>query len=394
MEAERPDKREKIVIAGAGPAGSSLAIRLAASGFAVVIIEREKFPRHKLCGEFISPECLRHFDALGVRGQMIERGGVEINRTRFYEPGGRGVEVPSSWLGGGPALSLSRAEMDHALLQRARSAGAEVLENTSINGVELDGGRVLAVSVRNEAGETQSFAGDIFIDATGRSAVLGKLIGRKTESAARRRRTASLVGFKAHLRDAAIGGDRCEIYSFPGGYGGLSPIENGLANHCFLIRPEIVRDLKGDADAIVERFVHLNARAHITLSAAARTGDWLAVSVESFGTKDLIPAANVFSAGDAAAFIDPFTGSGMLMALESSRLLADLIVERSGETAALAATYREAFSRQFRARLLFCSMLRRAAVAPNAAKVLIAALNSSRTVRKLIARSTRFSRSL
>ncbi len=73
----------KIAIAGAGPAGTSLAIRLVRKGFDVVLVEREQFPRHKLCGEFISPECLEHFRDLDVSEEMLASGGDRIEKTVF-----------------------------------------------------------------------------------------------------------------------------------------------------------------------------------------------------------------------------------------------------------------------------------------------------------------------
>ncbi|MDQ3798198.1 MAG: FAD-dependent oxidoreductase, partial [Acidobacteriota bacterium] len=113
------NERRKIVVVGAGPAGAGAAIRLAQNGFRVTLIEREKFPRRKLCGEFISPECLAHFGRLGVLDQMLAAGGERIAKTVFYEPGGKSVAVPSEWFyqGGAGALSLSRAEMDFRLLE-------------------------------------------------------------------------------------------------------------------------------------------------------------------------------------------------------------------------------------------------------------------------------------
>ncbi|HEX8638725.1 MAG TPA: FAD-dependent oxidoreductase, partial [Pyrinomonadaceae bacterium] len=92
--------KSKILIAGAGPAGASLAIRLAAQGLQVCLIERERFPRQKLCGEFISPECSRHFAELGVLDSMITAGGERIVETVFYAANGKNVRVPSEWFGG------------------------------------------------------------------------------------------------------------------------------------------------------------------------------------------------------------------------------------------------------------------------------------------------------
>src|ERR1043165_733123 len=114
-----------VVIAGGGPAGASAAIHLAARGARVLLAEQKKFPREKLCGEFISPECLEHFTRLGVLERMNEAGGARASQTVFYAPSGRGLAVPSAWFGGGEggALGLSRAEMDARLLARAKEAG-------------------------------------------------------------------------------------------------------------------------------------------------------------------------------------------------------------------------------------------------------------------------------
>src|SRR5919206_686189 len=89
------------IIVGGGPAGSSAAIHLAASGARVLVAERERFPREKLCGEFISPECLGHFARLGVMEEMSRGGGARVSETVFYAPSGRGASVPSAWFGGG-----------------------------------------------------------------------------------------------------------------------------------------------------------------------------------------------------------------------------------------------------------------------------------------------------
>ena len=87
-----------VVIAGAGPAGSSLAIRLAKQGLRVALVEQKRFPRHKLCGEFISPECLSHFQELGVLDELTATG-IELKRTVFYTRKSTWAAVPSEWFG-------------------------------------------------------------------------------------------------------------------------------------------------------------------------------------------------------------------------------------------------------------------------------------------------------
>src|SRR3954469_17236171 len=132
------------IVVGGGPAGASAAIHLAARGARVLLAERERFPREKLCGEFISPECLSHFERLGVLEGMESAGGAEVTETVFYAPSGRALSVPSEGVGGArtSALGLSRAEMDERLLRRAQEMGVEVLEESALACVLVEKGRV------------------------------------------------------------------------------------------------------------------------------------------------------------------------------------------------------------------------------------------------------------
>ena len=278
--------------------------------------------------------------------------------------------------------------MDHKLLERAREVGVDVREEASVVCFGEESGRVTDVRVRSGDNSDQKLSADIFVDATGRASVLARLLEKRSKGKTPKKRK-GLVGFKAHLKNTNVEPGCCEIYSFHGGYGGLSPIENGSANLCFLVRSEIVRDMNGDADGIMGSVVLKNTRAFATLSQAEKVSDWLAVSVDGFGLKNLDPAVNVFTIGDSAAFIDPFTGSGMLMAFESSELLARIISTYSSELKTLAMEYRLSFERRFATRLRICSMLRRAAFSPAAAKVMILLLKTNSVARQLVARSTR-----
>jgi len=392
MDNPRPVIRNpklKFAIAGAGPAGSSLAIRLANLGFETTLIERERFPRQKLCGEFISPECFEHFRSLGVLDDMLEAGGERIYETRFFETRGRSVTVPSGWFGHGDfALSLSRAEMDLRLLNRARDVGVRILDGTSVISVEQENGWISNLQTRDDVGNVSGVPADIFIDATGRSRILAKLAGKGQDRATPSAKP-EFVGFKAHLRDVDLNDGGCEIYSFPGGYAGVSPIENGLFNLCFLLKAATVRSAGGDANQLLRDVVRQNTRAAVTLSDPSNASEWLAVSVEGFGTKQTSPATNLFTVGDAAAFIDPFTGSGMVMAMESAAVLADAIAANTGSTEQIAANYETAYTRKFARRLRMCSLLRRTAFMPNAATAIVSLLALSTGARRYVARATR-----
>jgi len=401
VKSEIQNSKSKILIVGAGPAGVSLAIRLAEKDFEVVLIEREKFPRHKLCGEFVSPECLEHFRELNVLNEMFAVGGDRITETVFYAPNGKNVSVSSEWFNAEAqnALSISRAEMDFRLLERAKKVGVKVLEETQVVGLLFEKNRVCGVKAKNS--EHFEILANLVIDATGRANVLGKIAEKIRRGEKEKRRKGEkirnpkseirnrLVGFKTHLKNVHLEKGRCEIYFFRGGYGGLSFVENNLANHCFLIRADVVKEFNGQTNKLVESVIFQNKRAFETMKNSEPVFDWLAVSVESFGRKNLNPAPNLLSVGDAAAFIDPFTGSGMLMALQSAKILAQIVAENRFSTNKIAEIYETAHRENFQNRLRVCALMRRAAFMPNLAKLLISALSFSEKPREILARATR-----
>lgn len=386
------------VIVGGGPAGASAAIHLAMRGARVLLAEQKKFPRAKLCGEFISPECLEHFERLGVMERMLEAGGAELTETRFFSRSGRSVNVPSEWFGSARtgALGLSRAEMDARLLARARAAGVEVLEEAQAMGLLLEGKRVGGVRLK-VGGQALEISALVVVDATGRSRALARRFEREGKTNHREmKHRPSLVAFKAHLENASDADGHCEIYFYRGGYGGLSRVENGLSNLCFIASARDVRACGNQPERVMREVLMKNARAAQTLSHARPLSGWLAVALEGFGRRRLVPAHGLFSIGDAASFIDPFTGSGMLMALESGELAAQTITRhlaalRVGNASfeEAAAEYRASYQKIFGARLRVCAFMRRAAFVPRFAETLIFALGASVHARRYLARSTR-----
>ena len=141
---EQRDNNFDVIVAGGGPAGASAAIHLARSGAHVLLIEQKKFPRPKLCGEFISPECQAHFEKLSVAEEMTAAGPALLDETVFYSSKGHRVAVPSKWFGGRAAFGLSRAVMDEVLLRRAQKHGVAVLEGASISEPIRNGETVIA----------------------------------------------------------------------------------------------------------------------------------------------------------------------------------------------------------------------------------------------------------
>lgn len=366
-----------VIIAGGGPAGSAAAIELAQAGASVLLVEQKSFPRHKLCGEFISPECWQHFARLGVADSMKDSGGAHVSETVFYTRKGRGITVPSEWLGPRRALGLSRARMDHNLLERARECGVAVKENAQAQPL-FAAEKVVGVSVKSDDCVTEIFS-TLTIDATGRT----RALARRFDSPQRHRKP-QLVAFKAHLKNTRVAKGQCEIYVYPGGYGGLTAIEGGLANLCFIVSAREAKRLASDPERVVRELIMKNSRAAETLATAETASGWLAVALESFGSQSLAPAEGLLTTGDAAAFIDPFTGSGMLMALESGALVADNIVRHSRASfGELTANYKREFQEKFARRLRTSGLLRRVAFVPRLAEAAIFCFSNDGLRRKL-----------
>lgn len=379
---------ERVVIAGAGPAGGTLAIRLARSGFEVMLVERENFPRHKLCGEFISPECRSHFADLEVESEMLLAGANQIRETKFYSRSGRSISIESS-IFGGSALGLSRARMDQILLEKARSLGVKVLTATMVTGLETEGGRCRSLTVRSGDQVVQTISGDLFVDATGRAASLSKLYARRAGKRPDVSRTPPYVALKAHFANVNIDPSDCEMYAFSNGYGGINTVEDGLANFCCIVRSSKARSQGTGAEEMAATIISQNPRASEALGGAKLVGDRLAVSIQGFGCRPLDDLENLIAVGDSAAFIDPFTGSGMLMAIESSALLAKCISGNRYHPEAIRPQYREEHRRAFSRRLRAASLLRFAADSSAAASALIAALSFAPGINRVLARSTR-----
>jgi len=378
-----------VVIAGAGPAGSSTAIRLAESGLSVLLVEKKKFPREKLCGEFISPECLPHFHELGILPAITQAKGTDLHETVFYARNGKGVSVKSEWFGnaGSQALGLSRAEMDSLLLEKARSCGVDVCEDTGIAGLVMEDARVIGVELKNTLLGAISVSARLAIDATGRT----RSLSRRFERPALSKSPAKFVAFKTHLRGARIVDGSCEIYAYRGGYGGCNRVENDLVNLCFIAAASDTKNLGSDAERVMREVVFTNARAAEAMKNAEVVKPWLAVPIERFGRGELVPANGLISVGDAAAFIDPFTGSGILLALESAKIAASVVEENlNKDFDRLSAAYKKRYAEVFDKRLRVCSMLRHAAFVPFWAEATIAFLGMSVGLRRRIARATRF----
>jgi menaquinone-9 beta-reductase len=261
-----------ILIAGAGPAGSSAALAALGEGAAVRLYEKSHFPRHKVCGEFLSPEIQPALESLGVWNDFLRAGPCSIRSVQLHF--GRREKA---WRLPAPAFGLSRYRFDQLLASAAVSRGADLV-----------------------CGTLHPAVGETTVVAHGRKAAAQK--------------GSRLFGFKAHFTGPAS--EVVELFFQSGAYAGVSSVENGITNVCALAPESRLAAHGFDIDRLVQSWGPLRDR----LAGLSRTMDWLITGPLLFGRARHANSANHYPAGDALGFIDPFTGSGILSAVLTGRL--------------------------------------------------------------------------
>jgi flavin-dependent dehydrogenase len=308
-----------VAVIGAGPAGSTLAALLAARGVSVALIDRDDFPRDKLCGEFLSYDALPIAAALGVDlgdAPHITRCRV-VGRHRSYE-----FDFPHA------ARGVSRMFLDDALHRRAVAAGAHAVTanaaGVSPEGVSFDGGVVRARVGGGGGGGWGRF-------------------DQQLERRFVRDRAHRNFGFKRHYRSGRDP-SAIELYSFGRGYLGVSNVERGVTNVCGLVHASRLAHHKGRWDSFVETIRAEEPRLDAMFARVeAAQEEFLSSEPVIFRARSAVEGG-IFMIGDASGVIDPLTGNGMAMAMQSALLAAPYIVE------ALAARDRTRVEDAYRAR--------------------------------------------
>ena len=270
-----------VTVIGAGPAGTSAALAALEQGAGVELFDKSIFPRHKVCGEFLSPEAISLLQRFGVWDECEQQNPATLRRV-FLCIGKQTKE----WSLPEPARGLSRFQLDRILLDQAIRRGARF---------------------HREALPPQ------------RGAVIAH--GRHLQQKAGNR----LFGFKAHFTGAAS--DVMSLYFFDGAYVGINGIENGLVNVCGVAPEALLKAVRFQ----INDLLHRHRPAADRISCLRRTMDWLITGPLVFGPSP--QPEHCYPAGDSAAFIDPFTGSGMLSALTTG-ILAGRAAARSDFPAA------------------------------------------------------------
>ena len=288
-----------VVVVGAGPAGSSVALRLCRAGIGVVLLERKRFPRDKVCGEYLSPAALAALAELGV-GRRVSSLGHPIRRVAL-SAFGSGPVIMSLPAGG--ALALSRAELDSILRDAALAAGAEPLDGVFRD--LRDEGAGWRVSYRDGSGAERHCTARAVVGADGAWSNVARSAGLSGDA---RRTGRWAVG--GHVRSDEARADTLEMFVGAGGYYARNPLGGEYCNS-MLVMPKPVAD-DARADAIVDEVTEGRYRFE-----GASLVKRVAVGPLRYAPH-AVAAPGVTLTGDAAGMLDPFVGQGVAVALESS----------------------------------------------------------------------------
>jgi len=359
-------ERCSVAIVGGGPAGSALAALLARAGRRPVLLERDRFPRQKLCGEFLSMESQELLRRIGCLDAVRALKPSVITGARFFSPSGRTVEIGL----GADALGLGRLALDEALFRHAERSGAIAFEGATVARMDEDADGVLLEIERSLPDGTRGkrlLRADRVVAAYGRRSGLDRPLDRDFL-----RRRSPFVGYKrrhAFLPGAdAVAAElrgKVEIHLFDGGYCGVSVVDGGAVNICLLAEERV---FAAAGRAPLTRLARLSPSLRGRLEALSANGDPLAAARLTFTAKEPSSGSILFI-GDAAAMIAPLCGDGQAMALESAVLLAELMAR--GDGADLPRLWDDLWRSRFAARLRIGHWLQTLLLRPAAAEAAV-----------------------
>lgn len=370
--------RYDAVIIGGGVAGASCAILLAQAGWSVALVEKQRFPRRKVCGECIAAPNLVLLDALGIGSEFRALAGPPLRRIGWYT-GESMIEAPMPPFRHGPyewGCALGREQLDTLLLQRARELGVDVLQPWTVRRIEpMDG--LQCCPALGPGGATAQLQAPMLIAAHG-SWQPPPAMGAIPDSSPQARKLPSdLFAFKANFSNASLPDGLLPVLAFAGGYGGMVQADGGLLTLACCIRRDRLHRCRADhtassageaVQALLEGEIGAVRR---TLAGAHREGAWLSVGPIRPRIGSALIAEGVFAVGNAAGEAHPILGEGISMALQSAFLLCQGLIAGGPR---MAPDYARSWRHSFAPRIRLAALYAHAAMHPRAAPALVALL--------------------
>jgi flavin-dependent dehydrogenase len=296
-----------VIVIGGGLAGLCNAIHLSKLGKKVLLIEKNEYPKHKVCGEYISNEVLPYLDFLEVN--PFDLGAVKIKNFQLSTTKNNIISAKLP-LGG---FGISRYTLDLALAEKAKENGVTILQDTVLDVAFLKD------FFQVETKQNSIYTSKIAIGAFGKRSLLDVKMGRNFIQ-----NKSPYLGVKIHVK-GNFKEDLVALHNFKGGYCGVSKVENNAINLCYITNYATFKKYKNIAD-FQEQVVFKNRfLKEIFQNSEAIFEKPLSISQISFETKK--PVENhVLMCGDSAGMIHPLCGNGMSMAIQSAQLASKLIL--------------------------------------------------------------------
>jgi len=323
----------EVVVVGGGPAGASTAWHLAQRGVTVTVLDRARFPRDKVCAEYLSPQASRILAAMGAL-PVIEQHASQLRGMAIRAPNGGVIYGQFAARHGFHAfrdrgLGVRRTLLDSTLVERVRAEGITVREGVRVTDLLRDAtGRVTGVRALDDAGHTTHYHAKVVVGADGLRSVVARRLG--LVHSARWPKRLALV---AHFRNVGGVSDVGELHVERDGYVGIADVggdaeqnAHSVINVALVVPAHAARDVAADKDAYLTQWLarhpHLGSRfaAATPLEPVRVTGPFAASTRPAW-------APGAVLVGDAADFFDPFTGEGVYSALRGGELLAPFVEE-------------------------------------------------------------------
>jgi flavin-dependent dehydrogenase len=307
-----------VIVVGGGPAGSVTATLLAERGVRVLLCDKARFPRHKACSEYVNAAGARLLRQLGLADALVASGAHAMPAMLIHAPGGGRFLAEFDPDGSGThALGLSRFRLDALLLDRARQAGVDVREGAHVRDLLRERGRVCGV-VATIDGQREVIRAPLTIGADGRHSLVCRALDLASTPRWPRR-----TGLVAHYRGVRGLDAWGEMHVARHSYAGLAPLEHGLTNVAFVAPSQAIASRVGTIDDFFAQGLAAIPALAAKLQGAERAGAIRGVGPMAHHARH-VAGDGVLLVGDAAGFLDPFTGDGIYDALQGALLAAPI----------------------------------------------------------------------
>ncbi len=303
-------KKKSIGIIGGGLSGLVAAIHLSKNNLPVTLIEKETYPNHKICGEYLSQEIIPYLEKLDIH--LSDLKPAIINNLQYSTPSGKVVETKLP-LGG---LGISRYALDYFLYKKAIACGIKIVPALVTNAVFTEDQFIVTTN------KNQEFHFDIVLGAFGKRSLMDKKLERNFID-----QKSGWLAIKAHYKKDDFPDDLVMLHNFKGGYCGLSKTETGVINVCYLASYNSFKKYK-DPITFKNKVLMQNPQLKVFFQEAIPLFKKdISIAQISFQKKSCVQK-HILMLGDAAGLIHPLSGNGMAMAIHSAKIASEAILNQ------------------------------------------------------------------